>query len=100
MKIEGNRPSVDATTTGQVDAARVAASKANELGAAQKGDAVTVSSDVALAQRAIDSASQPVAVRPEAVARGKALLDSGELGADAQKLADSMIQRLMTDNQG
>jgi anti-sigma28 factor (negative regulator of flagellin synthesis) len=100
MKIEGNRPSVDATATGQVDAARVAASKAKELGAAQKGDAVTVSSDVALAQKAIDAASEPVAVRPEAVARGKALLESGKLGADAHKLADALIQSLMPDKQG
>lgn len=92
MKIEGNRPSVDTTTTRQVDAARVAASKAKEdLGAAQKGDAVTVSSDVALASKAIDSASQPVAVRPEAVARGKALLESGEARrrcAEARRFPD------------
>ena len=40
MKIEGNRPSVDTTATGQGDAPRVAASKAKELEAVNGGGGV------------------------------------------------------------
>ena len=83
MKIEGNRPNVDPAATAKLEAARVAASKAKEQGLHANGDAVTVSPDVALAHKAIDSANQSMAVRPEAVARGRALLDSGKLGSDA-----------------
>lgn len=99
MKIEGNRPNVDASAAGKVESARTSSSKGKDRADKANGDAVTVSPDVALAQRAIDSASEPTGVRPDAVARGKALLASGSLGNDAGKLADTLIQRLL-DNQG
>ena len=47
------------------------------------------------ANKAIDSASQPIAVRPEAVARGRALLEGGQLGNDATALADVLISRML-----
>lgn len=97
MKIEGNRPNVDASTAAGVDGVRTnQASKGK--GAAAGGDAVTVSPDVALASRAIDAASQPPAVRPDAVARGKALLASGGLGRDAAGLADALIRRIIAQD--
>lgn len=99
MKIEGNRPNVEASGAGKVETARTSSSKGKDRADKAHGDAVTVSPDVALAQRAIDTANQPVSVRPEAVERGKALLASGSLGNDAGKLADTLIQRLL-DNQG
>ena len=99
MKIEGNRPNVDSSVAARLEAAKLAAGKAKHQGTSAAGDAVTVSPDVALAQKAIDSASQPAEIRPDAVARGKALLASGTLGADAPALADSLIQRML-DNQG
>jgi anti-sigma28 factor (negative regulator of flagellin synthesis) len=95
MKIDGNRPNVDASAASRADAARIAAGKARDKDAHGAGDAVTVSGDVALAQQAIDAANKPAEVRPDAVARGKALLASGKLGADAQGLADTLIQRLL-----
>lgn len=99
MKIEGNRPNVDPSAAAKVDASRAESKKGKEAGRSS-GDAVTVSNDVHLAQKAIDTASQSFGgVRPDAVARGKALLASGELGADAHKLADTLIQRLI-DGQG
>jgi flagellar biosynthesis anti-sigma factor FlgM len=94
MKIEGNRPNVDPSAAAKVDAGRVASKKGKETGSAG-GDAVTVSTEVQLARKAIDTASQSFNVRPEAVARGKALLASGTLGADPHKLADTLIQRLL-----
>ena len=98
MKIEGNRPNVDSSAAGKIDAARTASSKGKDQASRANGDAVTVSPDVELAQRAIDSASQPTAVRPDAVARGKALLASGSLGTDAGQLADTLIQRMLDNH--
>ena len=94
MKIEGNRPNVDASAAAQVDSTRLSPG-AKGKGAGASGDAVTVSRDVALAAKAIDSARQAVGNRADAVARGKALLANGELGRDAAKLADSLIQHLI-----
>ena len=98
MKIEGNRPNVDSSAAGKIDGARTLASKGKDQAGKANGDAVTVSPDVELAQRAIDSANQPTAVRPDAVERAKALLANGSLGTDAGQLADALIQRLL-DNQ-
>jgi hypothetical protein len=94
MKIEGNRPNVDPSAADRIDSVRTSGKgkdRAGKLG----GDAVTVSPDVRLAQRAIDVASQPLTIRPDAVERGKALLASGKLGSDARELADTLIQRLI-----
>ena len=99
MKIEGNRPNADPSAAGKVESARTASSKGKDRAGKAHGDAVTVSSDVQLAQRAIDSASQPASIRPEAVSRAKALLANGSLGNDPGKLADTLIQRML-DNQG
>ncbi len=94
MKIEGNRPNVDASAAAGVDSVRTnQASKGK--GTVAGGDAVTVSPDVALAARAIQAASGPLEVRPDAVARGKALLASGALGRDDGALADSLIRHLL-----
>ena len=49
---------------------------------------------IALALKAADDAP---AVRPEAVARGKALLESGTLGNDPMALADRLIDALLDD---
>ena len=98
MKIEGNRPNVDSSAAGKIDAARTASSKGKDPAGRANGDAVTVSPDVELAQRAIDSARQPTAVRPDAIERGKALVARGSLGTDAGQLADSMIQRLIDNH--
>ena len=98
MKIEGNRPNVDSSAAGKVDAARTASSNGKDRAGRASGDAVTVSPDVELAQRAIDSASQPTAIRPDAVERGKALLAKGSLGTDAGQLADTLIQRFLDNH--
>ena len=98
MKIEGNRPNVDAAAAGKLEGARASSSKGKDRAGRANGDAVTVSPDVELAQRAIDSANQPASIRPDAVSRGKALVASGSLGRDAGALADTLIQRLL-DNQ-
>ncbi|MGE3957536.1 MAG: hypothetical protein AB7H96_12520 [Vicinamibacterales bacterium] len=94
MKIEGNRPNVDASLAAQ-DTARIGGNQGKEQSTRAAGDAFTVSPELALANKAIDSASEPMAIRPEAVARGRALLDGGRLGSDAQALADVLITRML-----
>lgn len=92
MKIEGNRPNIDPTATTAIDTKRDLDRTRTERTAAT-GDQVQVSSAAQLASAAIAAATNAPAVRPEAVARARALLQSGTLGADANKLADSLIDR-------
>ena len=46
-------------------------------------------------KRCMEAANDAPEVRPEAVARGKALLESGKLGSDPARLADKMIDSLL-----
>ena len=57
-------------------------------------DAVSLSSDLRLADEAVRAAALAGDVRPEAVARARALLASGELGADLTRLANRLIESL------
>ena len=57
-------------------------------------DAVRLSPDLRLADQAVRAASAD-ADRPDAVARGRALVASGTLGGDVERLADRMIDALL-----
>jgi hypothetical protein len=57
-------------------------------------DAVSLSSDLRLANEAVRAAALPGGVRPEAVAKALALVASGELGTDLEQLAERIIQSL------
>ena len=94
MKIQGDRPEFNKPLAGRVETSRgpeVDASRAPAGPASTSTDQVSVSSDAQLASAAIDAAKKASDMRPEAVARGKALLESGNLGADAERLADVLI---------
>ena len=58
-------------------------------------DAVRLSGDLKLADEAVRAASVSTDVRPDAVARARALLQSGELDRDLADLADRMIDSLL-----
>ncbi len=58
---------------------------------ATAGDAVAVSDEARLRSEAVAAAERAPDVRPDAVARGKALLESGQLGRDHAALADRLI---------
>lgn len=67
-----------------------------DLRAVTSGDGVRLSGDVRLAQEAVRAASlDHDHVRPDAVARGRALLESGSLGTDVDRLATLMIDSLL-----
>jgi len=97
MKIEGNRPTQEAEALSRTDAQKGQKPAPNR--AADGGDRVEVSADAQKAQGLVETAVKAVNdlpdVRPEAVARGRARLESGELGADAGKLADAIIDDLL-----
>ncbi len=58
-------------------------------------DAVQVSDEARLRAEAVKAAEDAPAIRPEVVARGKALLESGQLGKDPAALAESLINALL-----
>jgi len=96
MKIEGNRPTQETESLTRADASKGQKPAPNR--AADSGDRVDVSADAKKAQGlvadAVRAANALPDVRAEAVARGRAKLESGELGADAGKLADAIIDDL------
>jgi hypothetical protein len=58
-------------------------------------DSVRLSGELRLADEAVRAAALAAEVRPDAVARARALLESGELGRDVSALADSIIDSLL-----
>ena len=96
MKIEGNRPTHETESLTRTDAK---GTKPAPNRAADAGDRVDVSADAKKAQGlvadAVKAAQALPDIRAEAVARGRAKLESGELGADAGKLADAIIDDLI-----
>jgi len=58
-------------------------------------DAVSLSSDLRLADEAVRAAALDGDVRPEAVARARGLLARGALGNDLEGLADRIIESLI-----
>ena len=96
MKIQGDRPSgvQDAGQTQQVDkAAQQRAQQAR--GTADTGDRVEVSADARLLGQAVDAAAKAPEIRQDVVERAKAKLAAGEIGNDANRLADRLIDSLL-----
>lgn len=103
MKIDDAYKSTDvyaATLANQAGKAGGAAKSVDRPGApiAAGGDAVQVSDEARLRAEALKAAGEAPAIRPEAVARGKALLESGALGSDASALADRLIDALLDES--
>ena len=59
-------------------------------------DRFTLSSDAQVVQSAITQAANHPEIREELVTRMRDLLDHGELGQDASRLADAIIDRWLT----
>lgn len=97
MKIQGDRPSGvnDAGQAQQVDkAAQQRAQQAR--GAADGGDRVEVSADARLLGKAVDAAAKAPEIRQDVVDRAKAKLAAGEIGNDPGRLADRLIDSLLS----
>jgi flagellar biosynthesis anti-sigma factor FlgM len=98
MKIDGNRPAHDTSAT--ESARRVPADAAVRPGgvSAPKGgtDRVELSRDATLRLAALKAANESPDIRMELVDRMREKLQSGALGADSLKLADAIIDDLLT----
>ena len=96
MKIEQKRADLETIAGLRQEAVRDERAAATERAAQEKSaDQVRVSTVGQLAAAAATAASQAPDVRPDAVERGRALLASGELGRDADRLADALIDSVI-----
>jgi len=96
MKISGDKLNAGHdvhATTGPDAASKVESTSRRPSTApgAAAGDQITLSPETRILRAATEAAAQAPAARPEVVARMKALLESGELGRDADSLANAMI---------
>ncbi len=102
MKVDDPRASSNLSVTGRAAQAAQEASRAQDVSRnrsrslfeSRASDSVRLSGDLQLADAAVRAAAVAGDVRPEAVARARALLENGELGADPDRLADRLIESL------
>jgi len=97
MKIQGERHSGvnDAGQTQQVDKAAQQRT-AQVRGGADAGDRVEVSADARLLGKALEAAAKAPEIRQDVVDRAKAKLAAGEIGNDPARLADRLIDSLLS----
>jgi len=91
MKVDYTRPAYGTSGTYGADlAARKSGTQVST--GTPASDSLSISGDVGLATRAMAAASAAPDIRPDAVARGQALL---EKGVDTAALSDAMISGLL-----
>lgn len=94
MKVDYTRPTYGTTGSYAVDTTNPRSSTQVSTGT-PASDSLSISGDVGLAKRAMEAISQSSGNRPEAVARGKALVESGKAGTDVEAISDALISRLL-----
>lgn len=98
MKIESNNPGPENLAARKLERAQAEATQdAVAQGGKQPGDRVELSSDAALAQAAVKAIDETPDVRADLVERMKKALAAGEVGKDAQALADKMIDSMLDE---
>jgi negative regulator of flagellin synthesis FlgM len=100
MRIQGYRPE-DVAGAGQAQGAqgtdRAQQGSSGAAAAAGRGtDRVEVSNDARLVSSALRAASSSPNIRQDVVERAKVKLAAGEVGNDVHRLADKMIDSLMS----
>lgn len=100
MKIDNNNPNplagaADALT--QTPGPAPAGSEKAGPAASTSADQLTLSPTVQLLKTATDAAAVAPDVRQDVVERMRALLERGEVGADAGRLADAIIDDVLKD---
>jgi len=99
MRIQGYR-SEDVSGAGQAQATqgaeRAQSGAAGKARGAASADRVEVSNDARLVSTALREASSSPNIRQDVVERAKAKLAAGEIGNDPMRLADKMIDALMS----
>jgi len=92
MKVDNPRAQFGAEVT---KISSDASAPAKRPSASAQGDAVKLSDDLRLAEEAVRAAAVSDDVRPEAVAKARALISRGEVGTDLERLADRLIDSLL-----
>lgn len=100
MKIEGNRPN-QLSRTDEAQSAqqteRTQAGRSDKSRSASAGtDRVEVSKDAQLMSSALQEASKAPAVRQDVVERARQKLAAGEVGNDPERLAERMIENMLS----
>jgi flagellar biosynthesis anti-sigma factor FlgM len=99
MRIDGQPQPADAEGARRLEQTN-AADRPSGPGSARSSvssDRVEVSSDAQLLAAAIRAAEDAPAVRPEAVERARRALADGTLGRDSNRLADRIIDSLLSE---
>ncbi len=96
MKIEGNGTNLESVAAQRADRINLSRGKySTGTGSAQDTDRVQVSEHAALASTAKKAADESPDIRMDLVERMRAKLAAGEVGKDAERLADRMIDHLL-----
>lgn len=97
MKIEGQRPGIETAATDATQRTTGDKSQVNRAGTrpAATGDRVEVSADAKLLSEAMKTAAATPDIRTDVVERMKQKLAAGEVGNDAGRLADSMLDGIL-----
>jgi flagellar biosynthesis anti-sigma factor FlgM len=94
MKIEGQNANLDPAALQRLERAASESGRPAAGARPLAGDSVQVSSDAALANEASRAVAEAPEVRQDLVERMRALLEAGELGNDADALAESLISAM------
>ena len=96
MKIQGERPETSNAVTSNSPVAERGRSARTETAADKsRADRVQVSEDARLLNAAVQAATSASVTSEAAVERARQKLESGELGKDAERLADKLIDHLL-----
>lgn len=88
MKVDYNRPAYSTSGTYGIDGSAAKTQGTQASSGMTSSDAVSISGDVELAAKALAAANATPDIRPDAVARGQALLKNG---IDLETLSDAML---------
>jgi hypothetical protein len=102
MKVDGHHPSPEPDATKRSEAAKTPERPAPPARGAAAGrpsseDRVEVSGDAQLVTAAVQAALDAPSVRPEAVERGRQVIDRENRFDDTTRLADRIIDSLIKD---
>jgi flagellar biosynthesis anti-sigma factor FlgM len=95
MKIDNHSHFNPAVQTERTESPKRATTAESGRVGSKGTDAVTLSSDAQLAAKAVAAAGQSDDVRADEVTRAKKLLAGGDLGKNADRLADAIIERVI-----
>lgn len=95
MKIEGNRPNQEATAAQRLENTQHGRGGRADRTGGQGGDRVRVSAEGELVSSVLKAAGSSPEIRQDVVERARVQLAAGEVGNDAGRLADSLIDHLL-----